>query len=163
MSLNSGAQTQKIIAGTGVAGSAANMLYYPNGIFVDVNFTLYVADWGNSRIQRFYLGQLNGTTVVGAAAPGTISLYGPTGVMMDGDGYLFIADAWDNRIIGSGPYGFRCIVACSMNIGSSSTQLNGPRTLGFDSYGNLYVSDYSNNRIQKFILITNSCGKCSNI
>jgi hypothetical protein len=163
MSLNGGAQTQAIVVGTGSSGASANMLNGPNGIFVDVNFTLYVADWGNNRIQRFYLGQLNGTTVVGGTASVAISLSGPTGVMMDGSGYLFVVDNGYNRIVGSGPYGFRCIVACSMSSGSSSTQLNGPRTLGFDSNGNLYVSDYSNNRIQKFILIANSCGKCSNI
>jgi hypothetical protein len=159
MSLNGGAQTPSTIAGTGSAGASADMLWDPTGIFVDSNFTLYVADFFNNRIQQFYLGQLNGTTVVGGTAPVAISLNGPTGVMMDGNGYLFVVDMVNNRIVGSGPYGFRCIAGCSGSSGSTPTQLNGPRTVDFDSYGNLYVSDTYNNRIQKFILITNSCGK----
>ena len=32
----------------------------PHGIFVDINFTLYVADHTNSRVQRFALGEVNG-------------------------------------------------------------------------------------------------------
>jgi hypothetical protein len=159
MSLNGGAQTQTTIAGTGSPGAAADMLQNPNGIFVDFNFTFYIADYNNNRIQQFYLGQLNGTTVVGGTAPVAISLNGPTGVMMDADGYLFIVDSRGQRIVGSGPYGFVCIIGCSGNSGSSSTELSRPRTLGFDSYGNIYVSDTNNNRIQKFIFITNSCGK----
>ena len=84
----------------------------------------------------------------------------PTGVFVDGDGYLFIVDTSNNRIIGSGLYGFRCIVGCSAaSAGLPPTQLNGPRTLGFDSYGNIFVSDRNNQRIQKFILMTNSCGE----
>ena len=58
-----------------------------------------------------------------------------------------------NRIVGSGPNGFRCIVGCTQ-----TNQFDGPRSLGFDSYGNLFVSDRENNRILKFELIANSCG-----
>lgn len=159
MSLNVGEYTSEIVVGTGVAGSNPDELCYPNGIFVDTNFTLYVADWYNDRIQQFYLGETNGITVAGATAPGTIVLFGPTGVMLDGDGYLFIVDAWNQRIVASGPNGFQCIIGCSTLSGSTSTEFNYPRTLGFDSYGNIYVSDRTNNRIQKFILMTNSCGK----
>ncbi|CAF4380599.1 unnamed protein product, partial [Adineta steineri] len=72
-------------------------------------------------------------------------------------GYLYISDCYDNRIIGSGPYGFRCLFGCTSVAGSSSNQLNYPRTFSFDSYGNLYVADQNNNRIQKFILASNSC------
>ncbi len=85
------------------------MLYNPNGIFVDNNFNLYVADTGNHRIQFFQSGQLTATTVVGKGAPGTISLYNPTDVLLDADGYLFIVDSGNYRIVGSASNGFRCI------------------------------------------------------
>jgi len=33
--------------------------------------------------------------------------------------------------------------------------LSAPQSLAFDSFGNLFVVDYSNNRIQKFSLLSN--------
>ena len=74
MSLDGVASTPTLIAGNGTSGSAANMLYNPNGIFVDKNFTLYVADYNNNRIQKFELEQVNAITVAGSGANGTISL-----------------------------------------------------------------------------------------
>ena len=148
----------RIVAGTGCSGSASNMLYNPYGIFVDINFNLHVADRSNHRIQLFRSGELNGTTLAGATASGTISLIWPTSVVLDADSYLFIVDSNNNRIVGSGPTGFRCVVGCSKTYGAASYELNGPRTMAFDSYGNIYVADTSNSRIQKFTLATDSCG-----
>jgi hypothetical protein len=148
-----------LVAGNGTLGSASNQLCDPNGLFVDVNFNLYVADWCNSRIQKFAQGQVNGITVAGSGAPGTISLLNPIAVTLDGNGYLFILDSVANRLVGSGPNGFRCLVGCSGTYGPALYQFNTPNGFGFDSYGNLIVSDRVNNRILKFILAINSCGK----
>ena len=63
-SLSSSSNILTIVAGTGVAGNASNMLHNPFGLFVDVNFDLYVADWGNHRIQLFRQGQQNAITVM---------------------------------------------------------------------------------------------------
>lgn len=139
------------------------MLYNPNGIFVDNNFNLYVADTGNHRIQFFQSGQLTATTVVGKGAPGTISLYNPTDVLLDADGYLFIVDSGNYRIVGSASNGFRCIVGCSGSSGSSSNLLSAPQRIAFDNYGNIFISDSNNNRIQKFVLATNTCSKYRSI
>jgi hypothetical protein len=152
-----------IVAGNVSAGSTSNMLNGPNGIFVDINFILYVADCGNARIQQFQPGQLNGTTVVGNGAPGTFTLSGPVAVTTDGDGYLFIVDYYGNRIVGSGPNGYRCVIGCSGLSGSASDQLYYPRSFSFDSFGNIFVVDTGNSRIQKFMLATNSCGKFDSI
>jgi sugar lactone lactonase YvrE len=157
MSLTSGSNATTMVAGTGTAGASSTTLHFPNGIVVDINFNLYVADWGNNRIQKFMHNQLNATTVAGTGAPGTIALIGPTGVMVDANEYLFIADYGNNRIVGSGPYGFRCVIGCSGSGGSSPSQLYEPQNLGFDSYGNIYVADSGNNRIQMFLLTNNSC------
>ncbi|CAM4981845.1 unnamed protein product [Rotaria socialis] len=149
-SLYDSLNTSTVVAGTGCSGSLINMLDSPTGIFVDINFNLYVADSNNNRIQLFQPGNLNGTTLAGQGAPETIMLNNPTDVVLDGDGYLFIVDSGNNRIVGSGPNGFRCIVGCSGASGSGPTQLNGPQSIAFDSDGNIYVTDTQNSRLQKF-------------
>jgi hypothetical protein len=148
------------IAGTGGLGYNASMLYNPWGIFVDINFDLYVADSGNNRIQLFHLGQSNALTVAGNGASNTITLNHPTGVVLDADKYLFIVDNGNNRIVGSGPYGFRCIIGCTGS-GSAPNQFSSPQSMAFDSYGNIFVADSGNNRIQQFFLVTNSCSMCT--
>ncbi|CAF3688219.1 unnamed protein product, partial [Adineta steineri] len=138
---------------SGTAGSTSTLLNNPCGIFVDIYLNLYVADYANNRIQKFASGQLNAVTI----STGSITLSNPTSVILDADGYLFIADFNNNRLIGSGPNGFRCIMACSESSGSSSSQLYAPHTIMFDSYGNIFVADEWNNRIQKILFLSNSC------
>ena len=157
-SLNDSSSALTIAAGTGCQGSASNMLSSPNGIFVTKSLDLYVAEWGNDRIQLFRSGELNGTTVAGNGAMGTISLHQPLSVVVDGDGYLFIVDHSNNRIVGSGPFGWRCVVGCSGG-GPASGDLSGPRALSFDIDGNMFVADEGNGRIQKFLLSNNLCGE----
>ena len=135
------------IAGTGVRGSESNMFNNPCGIFVDLNLDLYVADEHNHRIQLFRLNQRNGITVVGSgSAKLTIELYGPSGIVLDGDQHLFIVERDNSRIIGSDENGFRCIFGCSTN-----EKLSSPITMSFDSYGNIYVTDRDNHRVQKIL------------
>ncbi len=45
-----------------------------------------------------------------------------------------------------------CVIGCTSTTGIAANQLNGPRDLKFDRYGNIYVSDQGNNRIQKFMI-----------
>jgi hypothetical protein len=123
-----------------------------------MNLTLYVADSGNDRIQQFMLGQSNGTTVAGGGTSGNISLNNPTGVVLDGDGYLFITDSNNGRIVGESSNGFRCLIGCSGSSGSTPSILSSPHMMNFDTYGNIFVVDAGNSRIQKFLLSTNSCG-----
>ena len=143
--------TTTTVAGTGVQGSASNMLKSPRRIFVDINLDLYVADAANHRIQLFRLNQRNGITVAGKGSLNiTIELNWPTGVVLDGDQHLFIVDGDNNRIIGSDENGFRCIFGCSGN-GSTNDKLFHPRAMSFDSYGNIYVTDRDNKRVQKIV------------
>ena len=158
-SLNNPTNTLVTVAGTGCAGTAADMLYYPAGIFVTLAFTLYVADNDNHRVQHFLHGSRNATTIAGNGAPGTISLHYPLAVSLDGNGYVFIVEYNNHRIIGSGPNGFRCVAGCTNTSGLASHQLSYPQGMSFDSDGNIWVADTMNGRIQKFLLQSNSCGK----
>ena len=153
------ANTSVIVAGNGTSGSAPNMLRDPRGIFVDNKSNLYVADCHNDRIQLFALGQSNGTTLLGNGAPATISMNCPNSVVLDADEHVFVADCNYHRIIGWGPNGYQCIAACSGSSGSSSDHLNGPFALYFDSFGNIFVTDTGNSRIQKFLIMNNNAGE----
>ena len=147
-----------MVAGTGAAGTTTDTLYGPRGVFIDRNLDLYVGDCGNNRVQKYRYGQRNGTTVVGAGAVGTIALTCPYGITMDADGYLYIVDNINHRIVGQSATGFRCIVACD-GAGSDATRIFFPTLARFDTFGNLYVTDQTNNRIQIFTLLTNGCGE----
>ncbi|CAF0986126.1 unnamed protein product [Adineta steineri] len=151
--------SNRIAAGTGIEGSASHELHGPHGIFVDVNFDLYVADCVNDRVQLFQPAEPNGITVAGSESPNpTITLNCPSGITLDADKYLFIVEFNNHRIVGSGLNGFRCLVGC-YGKGSQSNQLYRPFSLSFDRSGNMFVTDQSNHRIQKFSLINDSSGK----
>ena len=158
-SLDDPTNTLKAVAGTGCYGSASDQLVFPAGIFVDLNFSLFVADSGNHRVQRFSYGRTNGTTVAGNGKSGTIILNGPRDVVLDGDGYLFIVDTDNHRIVGSGPDGFRCVAGCTSVSGLAPNQLSLPQSMRFDSDGNIWVADYGNHRVQQFVLKVNSSGR----
>lgn len=158
VSISGGSKTPTIAAGNTTSGGGPIMLSNPHGVFVDLSLNLYVADRSNQRIQMFPSGQLIGSTVAGNSVPGTIALNQPIGIILDVDGYLFIVEYESSRIVRSGPFGYRCIVGCS-STGNSASQLHYPYSFGFDANGNIFVSDQGNQRIQKFLLATNTSGK----
>ncbi|CAF3765008.1 unnamed protein product [Adineta steineri] len=153
---NSMMNSNRVAAGTGIYGSASNQFHGQHGIYVDVNLDLYVADCENHRVQLFQSGEPNGITVAGSKSLNpTITLRFPTGVILDAEKYLFIVDRYNHRIVGSDVNGFRCLVGC-YGMGSQSNQLNKPFSLSFDHSGNMFVTDQSNHRIQKFLLMKDS-------
>ncbi|CAF1633182.1 unnamed protein product, partial [Adineta steineri] len=148
--------SSRVAAGTGIRGSALNQLESPRGIFVDVNLDLYVADSSNNRVQLFQPGESNGITIAGTTSLNpTITLRYPTGVILDAEKYLFIVELLNHRIVGSSLNGFRCLVGC-YGRGSQSNQLFSPFIFSFDHSGNIFVTDQSNHRIQKFLLMKDS-------
>ncbi|CAF4107638.1 unnamed protein product, partial [Adineta steineri] len=148
--------SNRVATGTSIKGSASNQLASPVGIFVDVNLNLYVADCGNDRVQLFNSGESNGVTVAGSGSVNpTITLRCPSGIMLDAEKYLFIVDQLNHRIVGSGLNGFRCLIGC-YGRGFQSSHLNSPFSFSFDHSGNIFVTDQSNHRIQKFLLMNDS-------
>jgi hypothetical protein len=158
-SLNDPEMTSIVVAaGTGLPASYGNQLNRPLGIFVDVNFDLYVADCRNDRVQLFQSGESRGITVVGYASPkATISVSCPTAIVLDAEKYLFVVDRNNHRIVGSGLNGFRCLVGCSGQ-DSQANRLNMPVSFSFDRSGNMFVADSGNSRIKKFQYLEKFCG-----
>ena len=159
-SLDSSDTQLTTVAGTGCSGYLPNRLHNPRGLFVTADLDLYVADTNNHRVQLFRAGQLHGITMAGRAALGTMQLFDPAAVMLDADGYLFILDSDNVRLVASGPDGFRCVIACTYTRGSAADQLSAPLSMAFDRYGNIFVTDTGNSRVQKFVLSSNTCSKC---
>jgi sugar lactone lactonase YvrE len=101
--------TVSTLAGTGAAGyvdgpGASAQFSAPNGIALDPDGSLYVADSGNDRIRKVTpTGQV--TTLAGGGSdtgPATTLLaarvYHPVGVATTGDGYLYVTVGWGGRI-----------------------------------------------------------------
>ncbi|CAF1536384.1 unnamed protein product [Adineta steineri] len=158
---NSVMTSNSVAAGTGTGGSNSSQLNGPRGIFVDVNLDLYVADCLNDRVQMFQSGKSNAVTAAGSKSRyPTIALDCPTGVILDTDKSLFIVDRDHHRIIGSSLNGFRCLIGC-YGTGLPFHEMYNPFSFSFsfDRYGNIFVTDLKNSRIQKFEYIEESCGK----
>ncbi|CAF2807150.1 unnamed protein product [Rotaria sp. Silwood2] len=88
------------VAGGYAWGNGLNQLYYPMGIFVDANRTVYVADSNNARIVKWTQNATFGQIVAGGfgAGGGTAQLYGPMDLVVDKSGSIYITDTFNNRV-----------------------------------------------------------------
>lgn len=98
------------VCGDGGAANSAN-LNMPNGVAVDSNGNLFIADTGDNRIRRVDGTTLNISTVAGTGAACTVptacgdggqatlaKLNSPSGIALDTADDIFIADSGDNLI-----------------------------------------------------------------
>ena len=151
------------VAGDGSSGNGLSQLNHPQGIFVDLKETLYVADNNNDRIMIFDLKEPSSS---GWVAPmyltnSAISLIKPISVVLDVDGNMYVVDNDAHRIvvIAHNLEQARCIIGCWSGPGSHASELRKPVDMNFDLIGNIYVTDSENRRVQNFSLETNGCGK----
>ena len=152
-----------IVAGTGSSGSALNRLNTPWNIFVDEsdNDALYVADYNNHRVVKWYPNATNGTIVAGGNGAGSLytQLSNPHAVYVDSFQTVYVADYNNHRIVKwpKNATNGTLVAGVSGSAGSSGIQLNNPSGLYIDRYGYLYVSDHSNHRVQRFTINNTFC------
>jgi hypothetical protein len=135
-----------VIAGNGnpdapVPGPAtASPLYEPDGVAVDHNGDIYIADTGNYLVEKVTpAGQLSviaGTGEPGSPVPGpaTASPIEPAGVAVDSAGTVFVADPTNNVIEKIASTGQLSVVDTN---GESIT----PHGVAVDATGNLYIAN----------------------
>ena len=134
--------TGQTVAGTGVAGSAANQLSSPWNLYVDANKNLYIADSANHRIQYWPASASSGTTIAGvsgSSGSSTSQLNEPSDITVDANGNFYVADRGNSRI-----QFFRNGTTTGSTVSSSWGSVGGFRGVQVTSSGIIYGSDTTN-------------------
>ncbi|SNT43234.1 Sugar lactone lactonase YvrE [Granulicella rosea] len=158
--IGNGAATYGGDGGPGINASVNN----PTGVAMDGSGNLYIADTANNRIRMVTPAGII-TTVAGNGSTGYYGdggqataawLNAPRSVAVDLTGNIFIADTGNNVIRRISPNGIIVTVAGTGISGFSgdggqgtSAMLANPVGLAVDRAGNLYIADYTNNRIRR--------------
>lgn len=151
------------LAGNGTEGFADGFgsgakFYAPQGIAVDANGNVYVADAVNNRIRKITpAGEVS--TIAGNGARGFADGNGtgakfdyPTGIAVDAHGNVFVADCYNNRIRKVTPAGIVSTIAGDGTKGfvdgaGVAAKFREPHNVAVDANGNVFVTD--NNSIRK--------------
>jgi sugar lactone lactonase YvrE len=144
-----------IVAGGNGLGSENNQCR-PLGLFIDNQGNLYVVDAANIRVQKWLPGATEGITVAGGNGYGSAAnqFASPQDVLVDSEGNIYIADAGNNRIQKWAPGANEgiTVIGGPDKVGSGPHQLNGPQSLFLQNDSILYIMDYGNQRVQKWVL-----------
>jgi DNA-binding beta-propeller fold protein YncE len=159
----------------GTRGVENGQFLDPTGVVIDTSRNVFVADFGNHRIQKFLLQSPcpGGTTQIvtgvcfvtkwGTKGSGDGQFDLPTSIALDSSGNLFVSDFRNDRIqkfkfASPCPTGTTqivvgvCFVTKWGTEGSGKGQFDGPRGVAIDSSVNVFVADSQNDRIQQFLL-----------
>lgn len=149
--------------GDGIAATGAE-LNNPNGIVVDKSGNIYIGDYFNNRVRKVntagFISTVAGNGTGGYSGDGGLAIdaevYWPAGLALDTSENLYIADDNNDRIrevnsdgmistfAGTGYGGYN-----GDGIPATSAELYAPDRVTTDSAGNVYISEYGNNRIRK--------------
>ncbi|MGA2656763.1 MAG: 6-bladed beta-propeller [Verrucomicrobiota bacterium] len=132
----------------GHAGTGPGEFNRPEGLCVDAQDRIYVADSCNHRIQVFSTqGRLLRT--YGKAGTGRGELSYPYDVCVDAAGRQYVCEFGNSRIQVFDANGQPLEIIGGP--GAAPGQFNNPWGIALDSAGNLYVADSQNHRVQKLV------------
>jgi len=148
---------------SGDCGAATDAsLAYPADVKVDAAGDLFFSDYGNNVVREVHGGIIS--TVAGNGAAGfsgdggsatTASLNGPSFLALDPAGDLFVCDT-NNNVVREVRAGIISTVAGTGTAGytgdggpAAAAELNGPAGVAVDVYGDLFISDSTNNVIRE--------------
>jgi len=152
-------------AGTGVCGTTDGVgtsatFCWPDGVAVDSNGSLYVADrWGNKIRKITAAGVVS--TLAGSGVAGSVDGVGtnatfhyPKGIAVDASGNVFVSQTGSPMIRKITSGGVVTTLAGSSEFGSDDgngveATFKEPTSVAVDSVGNVYVADVSNYKIRK--------------
>ncbi|CAF1066925.1 unnamed protein product [Rotaria sp. Silwood1] len=139
-------QNGKTVAGGNGRGDATNQLYWPEGLFVDDDQRMIIADCFNHRIVQWKMGNTNGQVVAGGKGQGNRldQLDRPTDVLIDKEtDSLIICD-----------FGNRRVVRWSRRSGTSQGEILIDNIhcyeLFMDDQRYLYVSDIAKHEVRRY-------------
>jgi DNA-binding beta-propeller fold protein YncE/TolB-like protein len=129
------------------ADAMEGKFFHPRGIAADARGSVYVADSGNDRIQKF---DANGRFLLQWGGPGSSrgKFRQPTDVAVDGQGYVYVTDPGNHRIQKFDPNGN--FVTEWGEHGTAEGQFETPVAVAVGPYRNIYVADVANRRVQIF-------------
>lgn len=146
------------IDGTGAAARFSN----PQGIAVDSNGNLFVADSSNHTIRKITQSGVVTTVAGSAGQPGNADGIGtaarfnnPVDIAVDGSGNVYVADTYNDTIRKITPADTVTTLAGSAGqVGSldgagAAARFNGPQGVSVDASGNIYVGDTGSNTIRE--------------
>lgn len=152
-----GAAYGVVVAGGNGAGDGANQLGYPNGVAVDNQGNLYVADVSPSmaiggRIVRWAPGAATGVVLAGGASAYYASnrLGWAGGIAVDGAHNVYIADPGSRRVQCWAPGATSGITVGDSSVIPAAARPFYPWGLQVDDGGNVYVADSYNHRVLRF-------------
>ncbi len=143
-------QTPTHASSFGSSGTGNGQFNGASRMAIDSNGNVYVADMGNSRIQKF---SATGTYILqwGTSGTGNGQFNGISAIGIDGQDNVFVADA-TNRIQQFDSQG--SFIQSIGSTGSGEDQFDGITAIVFGPYSanqdRVYIADCGNNRIQSY-------------
>lgn len=125
-------------------GVEPGQLSRPRGMATDAKGNLYVADSGNSRIQKF---DPDGKFLIefGKNGPDETNLKDPNGVVVDADGNVYVVDAGIHRMMK-----FNADGVFESGFDGEGTGFYGPRDMAIGPNKQIYIIDQGRARIAEF-------------
>ena len=157
---------------SGDNGPATNCeLYLPENMCIDRWNNIYIADGGNNRIRKIdpstgIIATVAGIDTLGFSGDNGLAINAtlniPEGIFCDANGNIYFADANNNRVreitvstgiittvAGSGAVGGTAGSDSGDNGPATNATLDQPSGICLDKFGNMYIADYTNNKVRR--------------